>query len=314
MEFKDYYKILGVSEDADKKAVKTAYRRLARKFHPDVSKEANAEAQFKEVSEAYEVISDDSKRAEYDQLKKYGQAGQSFEPPPEWSRGNASSQQNHTGDGSDFSEFFDSIFGGGRGGHGQGRRKQATRGRDVEVGMPLFLEDTLTDEPRQVEYSLPNRGDRSAPADIKKTLKIKIPRGISDGERIRLKGQGEPGFDGGPAGDLYIRITFAPHPVFDISGHDLLLTVPIAPWEAALGAKVTIPTLAGKIKLNVSKGSQTGQRLRVKDKGLRTKTGHGDLYAVLKVQMPTNYSTEELALWGKLTEESKFNARAQWED
>jgi curved DNA-binding protein len=309
MNFKDYYKILGVAEDADTKAIKTAYRKLARKYHPDVSTESNAEAQFKEVSEAYEVLSDEAKRAEYDQLKKYGHAGESFEPPPGWQGGrNQSAHQQHD---SDFSDFFENMFGGGRSGFSSGGRNHSSRGRDIEVSMALFLEDTLADAPRQVEYSLPNNGGHG---EIKKTLKIKIPPGISDGERIRLKGQGALGVNGGPAGDLYIRIAFVHHPLFDVANHDLLITVPIAPWEAAIGAKIVIPTLTGKITLNVAKGSQTGQRLRINGKGLRTKKGHGDLYAILKVQMPETYSPEALELWERLTEKSSFAARKQWEN
>lgn len=312
MEFKDYYKILGIPENADQKAVKTAYRRLARKYHPDVSKEADAEAQFKEISEAYEVLSDDSKRAEYDQLKQYGQAGQSFTPPPNWNGGHSAPHQNDASDG-DFSEFFENIFGGARAGFSQNRQGRTTRGRDIEVSMTLSLEDTLTDEPHQIQFALNKPNDRSGLPSTKKTLKIKIPQGITDGERIRLKGQGEPGVAGGPAGDLYIHIALSAHPVFDVDGHDLLITVPIAPWEAALGAQIIIPTLGGKINVNVPKGSQTGQRLRIKGKGLRRKTGQADLYAVLKVQMPTTYTPEELALWKQLCEQSTFTARAQWE-
>lgn len=312
MDFKDYYKILGVAEDADTKAIKTSYRKLARKYHPDVSKESNAEAQFKEVSEAYEVLSDEAKRAEYDQLKKYGNAGESFEPPPGWQGGrNQSGYQQHADNNHDFSDFFENMFGGGRSGFSSGNSRRSTRGRDIEVNMALFLEDTLADEPRQVEYSLPNDNGQG---ETKKTLKIKIPAGISDGERIRLKGQGALGVSGGPAGDLYIRIAFAQHPLFDVASHDLLITVPIAPWEAAVGAKITIPTLTGKITLNVAKGSQTGQRLRIKGKGLRTKKGHGDLYAILKIQMPTTYSPEALELWERLAEKSSFAARNQWEN
>ncbi|MDX1491477.1 MAG: DnaJ C-terminal domain-containing protein [Pseudohongiellaceae bacterium] len=306
MEFKDYYKVLGVDDSADTKAIKTAYRRLARKYHPDVSKEADAEAKFKELSEAYEVLSDKTKRAEYDQLKKYGQAGQSFTPPPDWNAGKHSFNAEGA---EDFSDFFANIFG-GAGGHSQHRRRRASRGRDIEVEMALFLEDTLSDEPRTIEYSIP---DPNTGQNKKKTLKIKIPKGVADGERIRLKGQGEPSIGDAAPGDLYIRISFAPHPKFDVDGHNLILIVPVAPWEAALGAKIVIPTLEGKISLNIPAKSQAGQKLRVKGKGLRKKSGQGDLFATLKVQMPKDYSEQDLELWQKLAKQSEFNPRAQWE-
>lgn len=318
MDFKDYYKILDVATDADLKTIKTAYRRLARKYHPDVSSEHDAEKQFKEVSEAYEVLSDDKKRAEYDELRKYGQSGQSFEPPPGWQRTGAQGGQ-YSGN-ADFSDFFESIFGGGRFRQGAGGPTfdgsedfNSARGRDIEVEWPLLLEETLSDESRSIEYNLPHYGETGRQADICKTLKVKIPAGVSDGERIRIKGQGAPGFGNGPAGDLYLRIRLVPHPLFDVSGHDLTITVPIAPWEAALGAKITVPTLTGKISLSLAANSQSGQKLRVKGRGLRTKTGHGDLYALLKVVMPQTADNETRELWQALAAKAAFNPRNDWE-
>lgn len=314
MDFQDYYKVLGVDADADLKTIKTAYRKLARKYHPDVSEEHDAEKRFKEVAEAYEVLSDETKRAEYDQLRKYGRSGQSFEPPPGW-QSHASGGQGGQGD---FSDFFESIF--GRGGFGRAggdfRSSEdftSQRGRDIEVEMPLFLEDTYSDEPRPLEYSLPHYGPQGRLADIRKTLKVKIPLGVVDGERVRLKGQGGPGFGNGPAGDLFLRIRLVPHPLFDVSGQDLSIVVPISPWEAALGTKLTLPTLQGKIALTVAPNSQTGQRLRVKGKGLRTRKGHGDLFAVLKVVMPERGTPDSEKLWQKLAESAPFNPRKDWE-
>ena len=176
--------------------------------------------------------------------------------------------------------------------------------------MALLLEDTLSDEARTIEYYIP---DYRTGQNKKKTLKIKIPQGVSEGERIRLKGQGEPSLGEGTPGDLFIRVAFAPHPDFEVSGHDLNLTVPISPWEAALGAKIVIPTLSGKISLSVPPKSQAGQKLRLKGKGLRKKSGHGDLYAILKLQMPNAYSESELALWQELAEQSNFKPRKRWE-
>ncbi len=323
MEFKDYYKILGVAEDADAKTVKTAYRRLARKYHPDVSNEHDAEKQFKEVSEAYEVLSDPKKRDEYDQLKKYGH-GQQFEPPPGWQ--NRSSGGFSGASDADFSDFFSSIFGGAAGARGAGARSRrrgqsfdssedfySTRGQDIELEMPVLLEETLEAYSKTIEYKLPHYGDRGPLPDQLKTLKIKIPAGVSDGERIRLKGQGGPGFGNGPAGDLYLRIRLVPHPLFDVSGRDLSITVPIAPWEAALGGKITVPTLQGKITLTVSPGSQTGQRLRLKGKGLRSKTAVGDLFAILKVVMPPVNNEKTNTLWQQLAKQAAFDPRSEWE-
>ena len=312
MEFKDYYKILGVAADADLKAIKTAYRKLARKYHPDVSTEKDAEKQFKDVAEAYEVLSDEKKRAEFDQLRQYGSAGQRFEPPPGW-------QSSNQGSGGDFSDFFESIFGAGRQRAGGSRGFEGTedftssRGRDVDVELPLFLEDTFSDEARPLEYNLPHYGESGRLADIRKTLSVKLPPGVADGDRIRLKGQGGPGFGNGPAGDLYLRIRLVPHPLFDVAGHDLNITVPVAPWEAALGAKITLPTLTGKISLAIAPDSQNGQRLRIKGKGLRTRSGNGDLFAILKVVMPAKSNPEAMRLWKEVASVAAFNPRREWE-
>jgi curved DNA-binding protein len=321
MEFKDYYNILGVGEDADLKAIKTAYRRLARKYHPDVSDDKDAEARFKEVSEAYEVLSDEKKRAEYDQLRKYGRGGESFEPPPGW-------QGRGAGDGAgtdqDFSEFFSSIFGGGFARGARGARAErgphssedffSTRGRDVEVEMPVFLEETLEAQKKTIEYQLPryDQSGRSTPQH--KTLRVNIPAGVRDGERIRLKGQGAPGFGDGPAGDLYLRLRLVPHPLFDVLGRDLTITVPIAPWEAALGTRVTVPTLDGRVQLTIKPDSQTGQRLRLRGKGLRHRKQRGDLFAVLKIVMPDRTDAEARSHWEALAEKQSFNPRSEWEN
>jgi curved DNA-binding protein len=315
MEFKDYYKILGVDADADDKAIKTAYRKLARKYHPDVSDDRDAEKRFKEVAEAYQVLKDPQKRAEYDELRRYGgRQGQPFEPPPGW--------QSYGGGGfnqpdGDFSDFFEAIFGGGfrQQAGAQARHEPfGRRGQDVEIDMPIFLEDTLSDESKPVSYVLPQydsnglRGD-----DVRKTLQVKIPAGVSDGERIRLKGQGAPGIGGQPSGDLYLRIRLVPHPLFDVEAHNLIITVPVAPWEAALGAKITVPTLSGDIALSIPPNSQAGQRLRVKGRGLASKNGRGDLYAVIKVVMPKNAAAAE-ADWQTLSGKLSFNPRAEWEN
>ncbi len=311
MEFKDYYKILGVEPEADLKTVKTAYRKLARKYHPDVSADKNAEAKFKDVAEAYAALKDPKKRAEYDELKKYGQHGQHFEPPPGW--------QSSQGQEGDFSDFFESIFGSG-GPHrtnGQQHTRRKThfsfRGQDIETELPVFLEETLSDDHKTISYNLPHydkEGRRLA--DVKKTLNIKIPKGVTEGERIRLKGQGGPGIGDGASGDLYLHIRLVPHPLYDVEGHNLTITVPITPWEAILGTKVEVPTLAGSINLTLPPNSQSGKRLRVKGKGLASKTGMGDLFAVLKVVIPEQSDEEAKKLWKTLSEKSTFNPRSEW--
>jgi len=317
MDFKDYYAALGVEPTADLKTIKAAYRRLARKYHPDVSTEANAESRFKDVAEAYEVLKDSARRAEYDELRKYGQGGR-FEAPPGWQpSGQASGQASggYAGDDfqqRDFSDFFESVFGA----HAQASQhaRTARRGRDVEIEVPVFLEEIQEEHQRTIRYQLPASsefGRRGQPVD--KTLKVKIPAGVGDGERIRIKGQGQAGEGSAPNGDLYLVIRIAPHPIFDIEGNNLLVTLPLAPWEAALGAKVTVPTLTGKITLTVPANSQSGQQLRIKGKGLKNKQATGDLYAQIKVVMPEQSDEQARKLWADLAAHCAFNPRKEWE-
>jgi curved DNA-binding protein len=310
MEFKDYYAILGVAPDAEKADIKAAYRKLARKYHPDLNPGKESEEKFKEVAEAWEVLGDDTRRAEFDELRRYGgQQGRGFEPPPGW-RSSAGGTEHHFS--GDFSDFFESIFGGGfeaagdRSGFTGGRR-----GQDIEIEMPVFLEETLSDTRKPVAYELPLiEGGRRV--SRRKSLQVTVPAGVTEGERIRLRGQGVPGQGGAPDGDLYLHIRLVPHPLFDVQGHDLLVTVPIAPWEAALGAKVTVPTLEGKITLTIKPDSQSGRKLRVKGKGLVSRAGRGDLYAVLRVVMPESGDERSRHLWQELSQAAAFDPRAQW--
>ena len=313
MDFKDYYKVLGLEPGADDKAVKAAYRKLARKYHPDVSKEKDAENQFKEVAEAYEVLKSAEKRAEYDELRKYAQQGRPFEPPPSWQpRGNAGFAD-EMGGGRDYSDFFESLFGAAGRTQGPGR-SSGRRGQDVEMELPILLEETLADEAKKIAFQLPQYSADGQPlAAISKTLNVKIPAGVSNGERIRLKGQGAPGLGGAANGDLYLIIRLVPHPLFDVEAHNLILTVPLAPWEAALGSKVTVPTLDGKIHLSIPANSQSGQRLRIKGKGLMNKLGErGDLYALFKIVIPAQADEPTRALWAQLAEQAAFDPRAEW--
>lgn len=312
MEFKDYYTILGVPPDADDKAIKAAYRKLARKYHPDMNPDEGAEDKFKEVAEAYEVLKDTQRRAEYDELRQYGgkaRSGSGFEPPPGWqgSGGFRSTGSRHFE--GDFSDFFNSMFNGGAGEFRSGG--SGLRGQDAEIEMPIFLEESVSETSKLVEYLIPVV-ENGQMKEVKKSLKVKIPPGVQDGERIRLKGQGGAGHGDADNGDLYLHIRLVPHPLFDVEGHNLVVTVPLAPWEAALGTKVTVPTLTGKINLTIAPNSQAGQRLRIKGNGLSTKTGRGDLFALLKVVMPPAANSRMKELWQSLSEEADFDPRAQW--
>ncbi|MEJ6539677.1 MAG: DnaJ C-terminal domain-containing protein [Halioglobus sp.] len=309
MDFKDYYELLGVSEDSDSKDIKTAYRKLARKYHPDMNPDPGAEDKFKEVAEAYEVLKDAGRRAEYDELRQHGnRQGAGFEPPPNWQRSGDFSDADSTRFEGDFSDFFNSMFRGG--GAEAGQQSRGSRGQDAEIEMPIFLEETATETSKLVEYQIPVY-ESGQVKDVKKSLKVKIPAGTVDGERVRLKGQGGYGHGDGPHGDLYLHIRLVPHPLFDVEGHNLVITVPLAPWEAALGAKVTVPTLTGKIHLTIAPNSQAGTRLRIKGKGMKTKTGTGDMFALLKIVVPSSANNEVKALWQSLSEKAELDPRAQ---
>jgi curved DNA-binding protein len=264
MEYKDYYKTLGVARDASADDIKRAYRKLARKYHPDVSKEPNAENRFKEVAEAYEVLKDADKRAAYDQLGSNWQAGQGFTPPPGW--GGGFEFRGGTGAGG-FSDFFDSLFGGGF----AGTRRPGGR-EDQHARVQITLEDAFHGSSRAVNLS--QAGARS------RTLEVRIPKGVRAGQRIRLAGQGSGG------GDLYLEVEFAPHRLYRLDGADLTLDLPIAPWEAALGASVKVPTLGGAVELNIPAGSQSGDRLRLRGRGLPATPTPGDQYVLLKIMAP----------------------------
>lgn len=314
MEFKDYYQILGVEPDASVKAIKVAYRKLAHKYHPDMNPDEGAKAKFKEVGEAYHVLKDEQLRAEFDELRQYGsQSKKGFQPPPGWHAShNTEFQDGATFDG-DFSEFFNSIFGNtkqpfNRSGASQSR---SIRGQDIEIELPIFLEETLKEHQKTVEFMMP-KVDSAQKTPLKKRLKVKIPQGVIDDERIRLKGQGKPGYQGGVAGDLYLHIRVVPHPLFDVLGHNITLIVPLTPWEAALGTKVVVPTLQGKINLSIPPSTQSGDKLRVKGKGLRTKTLTGDMFAIVKVVMPVKTSEKAKRLWQELATSEAFNPRKEW--
>lgn len=313
MQFIDYYKILGVEPNADDKAIKTAYRKLAHKYHPDINKEPGAEDKFKEVAEAYEVLKNPEKRAEFDQLRQFNQQGGSFRAPPNWQNTHSDNQNFHFESNGDFSDFFESIFGGGRT-HSASQGFNAQRaGQDIEMELPIFLEEAISGDSKTISYKIPSMDQQGHRTETVKSLNIKIPKGVTSGEKIRLKGQGAPGINGGPSGDLYLIIKFAPHPKFDVQGYDLTISLPVTPWEAALGAKITVPTLDKSVTINIPQASQAGQKFRLKGKGLPTKTEGqaGNLFLVLKIVMPPILNEQSKALWQQLAEQNPFDPRKE---
>jgi len=315
MEFKDYYKILGVEPDANAKTIKTAYRKRARKYHPDMNPDEGAEAKFKEVAEAYQVLKNEQLRAEFDELRQYGaQSQQGFQPPPGWKSSRDTEYQEGAQYQGGFSDFFNSIFGkqgGSQNSSGFSQTQQRARGQDIEIELPIFLEETLKENQKTVEFQMPADEYAQTPS-TKKHLKVKVPQGVMDGERIRLKGQGKLGYQGGTPGDLYLHIRVVPHPLFDVQGHNITITIPLAPWETALGTKVTVPTLEGKINLSIPPDTQSGSKLRVKGRGLKTKTFTGDLFAIVKVTMPVKTTEQGKQLWQELAASETFNPRKEW--
>ncbi|MBI2398122.1 MAG: DnaJ domain-containing protein [Xanthomonadales bacterium] len=297
MKFSDYYETLGVGENASTDEIKSAYRKLARKYHPDVSKEKDAEERFKAINEAHEVLKDEEKRKAYDQLKRSGfRSGDDFRPPPDFGRGH--DFRFDEGEGAGFSEFFESLFGGG----GRARRGPTRRGRDLEARLSVPLE---------VAYAGGTQRVTVARRDGPKTLDVRIPAGIASGQTIRLGGQGEPGPAG--AGDLLIAIEIAPHRWFELDGRDVVLRLPVAPWEAALGAKIDVPTLSGRVSLRIPEGSQGGRRMRLREKGMPGQPP-GDQYVVLEIQTPPASSDTERRWYESMREEfAAFRPRSAFD-
>ncbi len=312
MEFKDYYQIMGVKRDATQDEIKRAYRKLARKYHPDVSKEPDAEVRFKEVGEAYEVLKDPEKRAAYDQLGANWKAGQDFRPPPDWDAG----FEFHGGDfaGSDaagFSDFFESLFGhgfaaGGAGGHAA----YHAHGEDAHAKVLIDLEDAYQGATRTLTLQHTELGADGRPQVKKRTLNARIPRGVRQGQLIRLAGQGGAGMGKGKAGDLYLEVEFRPHPFYHVEGRDVFLDLPVAPWEAALGATVKAPTPTGAVDLKVPAGSTGGRKLRLKGRGIPGATP-GDLYVVLQLTLPPADTAAAKAAYREMEQALKFNPRAR---
>jgi curved DNA-binding protein len=315
MDYKDYYKIMGVARDAKQDEIKRAYRRLARKYHPDVSKEAQAEDKFKEVQEAYEVLKDTEKRAAYDQLGSQWRQGQQFTPPPDWGKNFEFSGSVGGREDAGFSDFFSSLFGAGGGGgfrdpRGGARGGFSAAGEDHVAKIQIDLEDAFRGGVKTIELKTPQIDEQGRVGLKPRTLKVTIPAGVAEGKRIRLAGQGSAGMGGGPAGDLYLEITFRPHRLFKADGRDITLTLPIAPWEAALGATVQTPTLAGPVELRIPAGAKAGQRMRLKGRGLPG-TPPGDQYVELKIVAPPADTPEARALYEQMQRELAFDPRAE---
>jgi curved DNA-binding protein len=311
MEFKDYYAALGIAKDASAEDIKRAYRKLARKYHPDVSKESDAEARFKQIGEAYEVLKDPEKRAAYDNAgQRWRERGQAGEPPPDWNTG-YEFQGADFGDGeADHSDFFEALFGRHARAAAQAQRARAARGEDHHAKMAIPLEDAYHGATRTLTLRMPALDAAGNVQWQERQLEVKIPKGVRAGQHLRLAGQGSPGHGNAPAGDLYLELEFEPHPLYAVDGRDVSLTLPIAPWEAALGASVRVPTPAGELDLTVPRGSTPGRKLRVRGKGIPATTP-GDLYFVLQIVTPSANTPELEEAYRTLAERAAaFNPRA----
>ena len=321
MEYKDYYKVMGVKRDATQDEIKRAYRKLARKYHPDVSKESDAEAKFKELGEAYEVLKDPEKRTAYDQLGSQWKAGQEFHPPPGWDAGFEFRDfgGGRPGGGPDlggFSDFFETLFSGGRGRPGRpsagGAREFRLRGEDHHAKVLIGLEDSYRGAARSITLQVPEVDAQGRVGTRPRTLNVRIPKGIRQGQQIRLAGQGGAGFAGGEAGDLYLEVEFDPRGPYRVEGADVYLDLPVAPWEAALGATVKLTTPAGTVDLKVPPNSQAGKKLRLKGRGIPARQP-GDLYVVLQIALPPANSERHRRAYEQMKEEFAFNPRAGME-
>lgn len=317
MRYKDYYEVMGLARDASQDDIKRAYRKLARKYHPDVSKEGDAEERFKEIGEAYEVLRDPEKRAAYDRMGADWKAGQEFRPPPGWEErfdfgGGGFAEAG--GRGGDFSDFFEGLFGrrrpAGRGGdRSAGARGFRMPGQDHHARVLVDIEDAFRGARRSVVLRVPTLDSQGELTMQERTLEVDIPKGIREGQHLRLAGQGAPGLGGGPPGDLYLEIAFRPHPFYRVDGRDLYLDLPVAPWEAALGATVTAPTPDGPVQLNIPAGSAAGRKLRLRGRGIPG-TPPGDLYAVLTIALPSAGSEAARQAYRALERAGEFRPRA----
>lgn len=313
MEYKDYYKILGISRDATQDEIKLAYRKLARKYHPDVNKGEDAEARFKEVGEAYEVLKDKEKRAAYDQFGSNWKAGQDFKPPPGWDfREFTGSRRYSTSSAHGFSDFFEALFGGGP------RKRESdfsffgsaglNRGRDIHAKLAIRLEESYQGSRKTI--TLNRTAQHGMGYGVETTsLQVTIPKGIIEGQQIRLEGQGDLLVEHGPRGDLFLEVVFEKHPYFTVVQRDVSLVLPVTPWEAALGAKLKVPTLGGAVDLKLPAGSQSGRKLRLKGKGLCSRDHSGDQYVVVEIHTPKIENDRQREFYEQMARVMPFNPR-----
>jgi len=310
MKFKDYYQTLGLPREASADDIKHAYRRLARKYHPDLNKEPEAEARFKELGEAYEVLKDPEKRAAYDDVGKRWQPG-AEQPPPGWDsgyefRGGEGAFAGGGGFG-EHSDFFEALF--GRRG-AQAQRRAPPRAQDHHAKVQIDLIDAYRGAQRGIRLQVPTLDAQGQVVLAERTLDVAIPPGVREGQHLRLAGQGAPGFDGAPAGDLYLEIHFRPHPLYRVDGRDVYLELPVAPWEAALGADIDVPLPDGSVQMSIPAGSGQGRKLRLKGKGIPGKTP-GDLYVLLQIVVPPPANDAQRQAWAELARQAAFNPRAE---
>jgi len=311
MDYKNYYKSLGVDRTATQDEIKRAYRKLARKYHPDVNSDEDADAKFKEAGEAFAVLGDVEKRAAYDGLGAEPQGGgQGFRPPPNWEQNYQFSDPPHGAGGPDdaaFSDFFENMFRSGSRSEGFSSRMQ-TAGQDQHARVTLDIGDAFRGTSRVLTMRVPEMDDAGRIVLKDRNISVKIPKGVHEGQHIRLKGKGAAGIGGGPAGDLFLEVAFAAHPTYRIDGRDIHVDLPVTPWEAALGGKVAMPTPGGEVGITIPKNARTGQKLRLKGRGLPGKRP-GDLYAVLKIVNPPVTSDEGRALYEQMAKEISFDPR-----
>jgi curved DNA-binding protein len=308
MEYKDYYQVLGVKKTATAEEIKKSYRKLARKYHPDISKESDAEDKMKEVNEANAVLSDKEKRAAYDQLGSRYQNGQEFRPPPDWNAGfEYSGSGMPEGNAADFSEFFADLFGRTSGAGHAGQHKR--RGEDHHAKIFIDLIDAFQGVTKAISLHAPQQDAQGNVTLKERVLNVKIPKGVKQGQHIRLPGQGTPGFGGGSSGDLFLEIQFKQDAVYRVEGRDIYENMPITPWEAALGAKITIPTPSGDVQMKVPENAKSGSKLRLKGRGIPGSDVSGDLYVMLEIVTPPANNEKARKFYEEMSNTFSFNPR-----